>query len=196
MAERRLPPHPSQIIDRSKPISFEYEGRRVSGYEGDTVASAMYASGIDIFGRSFKYHQPQGPAVHVWSVSELHDERGRNAERPGLCMRCSGCGEGHGAERLALCGKRRVISPATFRPVDARGLLLQDACAAQGSVAPGRAGYPSGGGARHGGHEPGAGHRVRARQRLYTDVAVIGGGSAGMSAALAAAGTGARVASN
>ena len=60
MAERRLPPHPSQIIDQSKPISFEYEGRRVSGYEGDTVASAMYASGIDIFGRSFKYHRPRG----------------------------------------------------------------------------------------------------------------------------------------
>ncbi len=30
------------------------------GYEGDTLASALIANGVDIVGRSFKYHRPRG----------------------------------------------------------------------------------------------------------------------------------------
>jgi sarcosine oxidase subunit alpha len=32
-------------IDRSRPIPFTFDGRRVDGYAGDTVASAMLAAG-------------------------------------------------------------------------------------------------------------------------------------------------------
>ena len=56
----RLPPDPSQQIDRSRPIHFTYNGRRVKAYVGDTVASALYAAGQRIFSRSFKYHRPRG----------------------------------------------------------------------------------------------------------------------------------------
>ena len=48
------------LIDRSCPVSFTFDGRWVSGYRGDTVASALLARGIRLVGRSFKYHRPRG----------------------------------------------------------------------------------------------------------------------------------------
>ncbi|MDJ0614928.1 MAG: 2Fe-2S iron-sulfur cluster-binding protein [Rhizobiaceae bacterium] len=51
-------------IDRSKVIKFEFDGRIVSGFEGDTIASALLANGVRLVGRSFKYHRPRG----VWGM--------------------------------------------------------------------------------------------------------------------------------
>ncbi len=47
-------------IDRDKPLVFSFDGRRMMGYEGDTLASALLANGVDIVGRSFKYGRPRG----------------------------------------------------------------------------------------------------------------------------------------
>ncbi|MFK7992769.1 MAG: sarcosine oxidase subunit alpha family protein [Granulosicoccus sp.] len=47
-------------INRNKPIQFTYAGRPLMGYEGDTLASALLANGVDIVGRSFKYGRPRG----------------------------------------------------------------------------------------------------------------------------------------
>lgn len=47
-------------INRSTTLNFTWNGRRYQGYEGDTVASALLANGIDIVGRSFKYSRPRG----------------------------------------------------------------------------------------------------------------------------------------
>lgn len=47
-------------IDRSRPVSFRFDGNRYKGFEGDTVASALLASGVRLMGRSFKYHRPRG----------------------------------------------------------------------------------------------------------------------------------------
>lgn len=47
-------------INRSHPISFKWAGRHLTGFEGDTLASALLANGIKIVGRSFKYHRPRG----------------------------------------------------------------------------------------------------------------------------------------
>ncbi len=47
-------------IDRSKQISFSFDGTRMTGFSGDTVASAVLASGRKVMGRSFKYHRPRG----------------------------------------------------------------------------------------------------------------------------------------
>lgn len=47
-------------IDRSKPISFQFDGKTISGFAGDTLASALLASGKTLLGRSFKYHRPRG----------------------------------------------------------------------------------------------------------------------------------------
>ncbi|MEM6416069.1 MAG: sarcosine oxidase subunit alpha family protein [Pseudomonadota bacterium] len=47
-------------IDRNRPLSFTFNGKFYQGFEGDTLASALIASGVDIVGRSFKYHRPRG----------------------------------------------------------------------------------------------------------------------------------------
>ncbi|WBX82350.1 sarcosine oxidase subunit alpha family protein [Sphingosinicella microcystinivorans] len=47
-------------IDRSRPVTFRWEGRTHSGFAGDTLASALLASGERMVGRSFKYHRPRG----------------------------------------------------------------------------------------------------------------------------------------
>ncbi|TJV71629.1 MAG: sarcosine oxidase subunit alpha family protein [Mesorhizobium sp.] len=47
-------------IDRGRPLSFTFDGRRVEGFAGDTIASALLASGQAVIGRSFKYHRPRG----------------------------------------------------------------------------------------------------------------------------------------
>ena len=48
------------LINRSKKISFKFNGKKYFGYEGDTIASALIANGIHLVGRSFKYHRPRG----------------------------------------------------------------------------------------------------------------------------------------
>lgn len=52
------------LIDRNKPLHFTFDGRSYSGFQGDTLASALLANGVRILGRSFKYHRPRG----VWGA--------------------------------------------------------------------------------------------------------------------------------
>ena len=52
------------LIDRSKPLAFTFDGRSYSGFQGDTLASALLANGVRVLGRSFKYHRPRG----VWGA--------------------------------------------------------------------------------------------------------------------------------
>ncbi len=47
-------------IDRDKPLSFTFDGKKYAGFEGDTLASALLANGVRVVGRSFKYHRPRG----------------------------------------------------------------------------------------------------------------------------------------
>jgi sarcosine oxidase subunit alpha len=47
-------------IDRSRPLDFSFDGRTFSGFAGDTLASALVANGVKLVGRSFKYHRPRG----------------------------------------------------------------------------------------------------------------------------------------
>ena len=58
MQPQRLPT--GGRIDRSKPLSFRFDGRKFEGYEGDTLASALLANDVRLIGRSFKYHRPRG----------------------------------------------------------------------------------------------------------------------------------------
>ena len=48
------------LIDRAQPVAFRFDGVRYEGCAGDTLASALLANGIRLFGRSFKYHRPRG----------------------------------------------------------------------------------------------------------------------------------------
>jgi sarcosine oxidase, subunit alpha len=56
----RLPANPSQQVDHDRGITFYFQGKLVRALEGDTVASALFAEGRRIFTRSFKYHRPRG----------------------------------------------------------------------------------------------------------------------------------------
>ena len=47
-------------IERSQPIEFRFDGRRYQGLEGDTLASALLAHGVRLFGRSDKFRRPRG----------------------------------------------------------------------------------------------------------------------------------------
>jgi len=55
----RLPPISGEWIDRTQILSFTFEGTRYSGFAGDTISSALLASGQRVLGRSFKYHRPR-----------------------------------------------------------------------------------------------------------------------------------------
>src|SRR5512139_660199 len=56
----RLKNLPTLHIDAERVLSFTYRGNNYQGLAGDTVATALYASGIRVFGRSLKYHRPRG----------------------------------------------------------------------------------------------------------------------------------------
>ena len=47
-------------IDRTREVTFTFDGQRYTGFAGDTLASALLANGVRVFGRSFKYHRPRG----------------------------------------------------------------------------------------------------------------------------------------
>ena len=48
------------LVDRNTPVGFRFDGKDYTGFQGDTLASALLASGVRVFGRSFKYHRPRG----------------------------------------------------------------------------------------------------------------------------------------
>ncbi len=48
------------IVDRSRTIGFRFDGRAYQGHPGDTLASALLANGVRLVGRSFKLHRPRG----------------------------------------------------------------------------------------------------------------------------------------
>ncbi len=47
-------------IDRNRPLTFSFNGQHYQGYAGDTLAAALLANGVDIVGRSFKYSRARG----------------------------------------------------------------------------------------------------------------------------------------
>ncbi len=49
-----------RLIDRTKQIEFNWNGKRLNGFQGDTLASALLANDQMLMGRSFKYHRPRG----------------------------------------------------------------------------------------------------------------------------------------
>ncbi|MER9971913.1 sarcosine oxidase subunit alpha family protein [Mesorhizobium sp. M0060] len=48
------------LIDRQVPLQFSFDGKVMSGFAGDTLASALVANGVKLVARSFKYHRPRG----------------------------------------------------------------------------------------------------------------------------------------
>jgi sarcosine oxidase subunit alpha len=60
MTSVRLPAPHGSLLDRAQRVTFEFNGARLSGFAGDTLASALLANGVQWVGRSFKLHRPRG----------------------------------------------------------------------------------------------------------------------------------------
>ena len=58
--KNRLPSPYGTLINREKPIQFEFESKTYNGFQGDTIASALTANNQTLLSRSFKYHRPRG----------------------------------------------------------------------------------------------------------------------------------------
>ncbi len=66
MTGARLPAPAGAFLDRTRPLAFTFNGRPYRGFTGDTLASALLASGVRLAGRSFKLHRPRG----IWSCGQ------------------------------------------------------------------------------------------------------------------------------
>jgi sarcosine oxidase subunit alpha len=185
------------LIDRARPLRFRFDGRTLQGYAGDTLASALLANGIHLVGRSFKYHRPRGilsaGADEPNALISVRADRGRYT--PNLRATQIELYEGLDAIsqnrwpslRFDLGAVNRLISP--FIPV---GFYYKT------FMWPRRAWRTL--------YEPriravaGLGRAPRepdpdryANRFAHCDVLIIGGGAAGLNAALTAAVSGARV---
>lgn len=60
-SDMRLSAPMGLLVDREKPVSFSFEGQKYSGFEGDTIASALLSNQRWLMSRSFKYHRPRAP---------------------------------------------------------------------------------------------------------------------------------------
>lgn len=48
------------LVDHGTALGFTFDGKSYNGLQGDTLASALLANGVQLMGRSFKYHRPRG----------------------------------------------------------------------------------------------------------------------------------------
>ncbi len=181
------------LIDRNRPVNFRFNGRRYSGFQGDTLASALLASGVRLTARSFKYHRPRGivgagyeePASLVELVG---DEQSGNQPittvriRDGLEARSVNCWPSPGFDLMAVNQLFARFIPAAFYY---KTFMWPDWHLFEPHIrrAAGLASAPDA--IRHEG-------RYETRH-AHCDVLVVGAGPAGLSAALAAARSGARV---
>lgn len=107
-AMSRLPPQPGEWIDRNRPVTFRFEGVSYQGYEGDVLSSALWASGVRLLGRSFKYHRPRGIySLAGWDANVMVEDGTRTnirgdslAIRDGLDVRAVNTVGGLARDRL------------------------------------------------------------------------------------------------
>lgn len=188
---KRLPPREGEWIDRSRPIDFRFEGTAYQGYHGDVLTSALWANEVKLLGRSFKYHRPRGAYSLANCDVNLMVEDGQRtnirgdvlALRPGLDVRAVNTQGGLVSDRLRIVERFSSFLPVGFyykafhtprwlfpyyenqmRKVAGLGSINRDSKAL-----------------------------ITPKDYATCDVAVIGAGPSGLSAAIAAAETGLRV---
>lgn len=56
----RIDEHPILTFDRGPEIEFEFDGRRLRGCEGETIAAALHAAGVRVLRESIRLGRPRG----------------------------------------------------------------------------------------------------------------------------------------
>ena len=60
MTTYRITKHPILEVPEKEEVTFTWNGRKLKGYEGEMISSALFAAGIHIFGHHHKDNSPQG----------------------------------------------------------------------------------------------------------------------------------------
>ena len=182
-------------IDREKPLRFEFNGQGLSGFAGDTLASALIANGIHLVGRSFKYHRPRGILSDGSEEPNALVQIGRGAETlpniratqaelyEGLVAESQNCWPGVGHDIGELNNLLSPLFPAGFYYKTfmwPKSFWMKYEYFIRKMAGLGRA--PTG-------PDPDRYDKMH----VHCDVLVAGAGPAGIAAALAAARAGARV---
>ncbi len=182
-------------IDRTSPICFTFDSKQYTGYAGDTLASALLANGVTLFARSWKYHRPRGllgaGVEEPNALVQLHEGTHTvpNARMTEVILV-----EGLVAKSIhaspSLQFDWRAINGFFARLIPA-GFYYKTFMASQGAwhFFEKHIRKASGLGTSPELPDP----DVYDKQFAHTDVLVVGGGAAGLAAALAAAGQGKRV---
>ncbi len=118
----RLPPVDGEWIDRSREVVFTFEGRRVRGLAGDTIASALWAADVRVLGRSFKYHRPRGVlsaanhdvnALMQWGA-RLNVRADVEPLVPGMSVEAVNTAGGVAADRMRILDRLGRFLPVGF----------------------------------------------------------------------------------
>lgn len=56
----RIESHPVLTFNRGKIVTFLFNGQKIEGYEGETIAAALHAAGIHVLSHSIEKHRPRG----------------------------------------------------------------------------------------------------------------------------------------
>ncbi len=175
---------------------FTIDGRTLTAYEGDTVASAMIANGMHLAGRSFKYHRPRGILTAGPEEPNALLDVSRDAARrqPNVRATVQEVFDGMKIETqnrwpslsLDIGEVNNLLSPFFAAGFYYKTFMWPKAAWHQiyepSSVVPPVSGAPKEADPDH-----------YANRYAHCDVLVIGGGAAGLASALAAAQTGVRV---
>ena len=173
------------LVDRTKPLTFTFDRRLFNGYAGDTIASALLAGGQTMLSRSFKYHRPRGVltmAGHeantfVQVAEEPNVRADRYALSNGIAVQSLNYLGSLNNDLLSVIGSFSRFLPVGFyyktfyRPNGAWKYFEKPIRIMAGI----------------GKLEPKAQHKYYDKAYLYADVLVIGGGPAGLEAAIASA---------
>ena len=191
MTMSRLGPRATEVIDRSTKLRFKWNGKRFSGFEGDTVASALSAAGEHVFSRSMKYHRPRGvltadywdPNLMVQVGDDPNVRAGHRLLEAGMDVRAQNVWPSLRRDIKAANGLvGRFLSAGFYYKTFMRPQRLWPAYErVLATFAPG------------GKIDLDTPHHYHDKRYTHPDVVVAGAGPAGISAALAAAEAGARV---
>ncbi|HOP57646.1 MAG TPA: (2Fe-2S)-binding protein [Bacillota bacterium] len=68
----RLKKHPILDVTEKRKIDFYFDGRPMSGKEGDTIAAALHASGIKVLSKSIKDGRNRGLYCAIGNCGSCH----------------------------------------------------------------------------------------------------------------------------